>query len=300
MVLASAFSAGLGALARRELAQAPAPDFEQHLEQHLEAILRQARESWSSSFEVPAERFMQHLAGRLPRGTPALDALGRMHTTDLYLACGCALGDDAAIQACDAHCQPALATVLAKLRVPAHQADELVQELRARLFVALPDRPPVIAQYSGRGRLAEWIRVACLRTVLKQRARPSKEIPIEDEILADTPAADSDPELRLLKESYRAEFRDAFREALEALTQRQRSLLRQHFFRQLTVDRLGAMFGVHRSTAARWLAEARQELLQKTRTALSHRLGLDDSEWESVMRLIESRLDVSFRALVER
>ena len=60
-----------------------------------------------------------------------------------------------------------------------------------------------------------------------------------------------------------------------------------------SIDALGALYKVHRATAARWLGRAREQLLSNTRGALSEQLGLADDELSSVMRLIHSRLEVS-------
>jgi RNA polymerase sigma-70 factor, ECF subfamily len=53
------------------------------------------------------------------------------------------------------------------------------------------------------------------------------------------------------------------------------------------------MFGVHRATAARWLARVRHRLQQETLDRLAARLRLGTHEVESVLRLIRSELDVS-------
>jgi len=268
------------------------------LERRLQAVLEEAQQEWGGSFQCPPDEFVRYLARRVPEEQEPDEALGRLHTSDLYLALGCARGSAGALAAFETHCNAATTKVFARLKVPDHQVEEVRQDLRARLFVPRGERSAVILQYTGRGRLAEWVRVACLRTILKQRSRKHLEVPVEQQILADAPTAEPDPELRYLKETYRGEFKDAFREALASLSKRQRALLRMYFFEEKNVDKLGAAFRVHRSTAARWLAEARSALLARTRAALSHRMALADDEWQSVMGLIESRLDITFRSLL--
>jgi RNA polymerase sigma-70 factor (ECF subfamily) len=268
------------------------------LERRLQAILQQAKAAWGGSFQCQPEAFVRYLAERIPEEQHPGEALERLHTSDLYLAFGCASAASGALEAFESHCDAPIMKVVRRLRVPEHQAEEVRQQLRERLFVPRGERPPVIRQYTGRGRLAEWVRIACLRAILKQRSRKHQEVPVEQQILADAPAAEPDPELRYLKETYRVEFKEAFREALASLSKRQRALLRMYFFEDKNVDKLGAAFKVHRSTAARWLAEARGALLARTRAALSHRMALADDEWNSVMGLIESRLDITFRSLI--
>ncbi len=78
-----------------------------------------------------------------------------------------------------------------------------------------------------------------------------------------------------------------------ALSPGERNLLRQHFSDGLTVDEIGALHGVHRATAARRVAKARSQLFAGTRRTLMDNLGLNRSELDSVMRMIESNVHVS-------
>jgi RNA polymerase sigma-70 factor, ECF subfamily len=55
---------------------------------------------------------------------------------------------------------------------------------------------------------------------------------------------------------------------------------------------------VHRSTAARWIAEAREAIVDDTKSLLQARLGSTPSEIQSILTLVKSRLDVSFRRLL--
>ena len=63
--------------------------------------------------------------------------------------------------------------------------------------------------------------------------------------------------------------------------------------RELGIDHIGKVYDVHRATAARWLTRARESLFEMTRSHLRAELGLDDDEFQSLVRLVRSRLDVS-------
>lgn len=52
------------------------------------------------------------------------------------------------------------------------------------------------------------------------------------------------------------------------------------------------MYRVHRATVARWIATLRGTLLERTREALVSRLRLSPAELDSVLRLIDSHLEV--------
>jgi hypothetical protein len=55
--------------------------------------------------------------------------------------------------------------------------------------------------------------------------------------------------------------------------------------------------GVAPSTISRRLAKSREALFVETRRALMERLGVAEEELDSILRLLESRLDLSRGAL---
>lgn len=58
----------------------------------------------------------------------------------------------------------------------------------------------------------------------------------------------------------------------------ERDLLRQHVLHGRTIDEIGAALGVHRGTAARRIARARETLLKGTRRRLMARLRVTRGE----------------------
>ncbi len=68
----------------------------------------------------------------------------------------------------------------------------------------------------------------------------------------------------------------------------------------LNIDRIGALFGMHRSTVARWRASVRRSLLASTREELRRRVPMTESEFESVLALVRSQLVVSIRTALHR
>jgi len=77
-------------------------------------------------------------------------------------------------------------------------------------------------------------------------------------------------------------------------------VLRLHLLDGLNIDRIGQLHDVHRATAARWLASAREALAKDTQRILQARLQVSRSEFESLLRLVRSDLDVSLcRILAE-
>ncbi len=155
-----------------------------------------------------------------------------------------------------------------------------------------------LADYSGRGDLRGWLRVTATRAAVKLSQRTAKRPTVSDERLAELPSGGADADLQYLKALYGAAFRDAFREALEGLETRDKNILRQHFLEGMTIDDLGATYKVHRATAARWIQSARESLLRRTREAFSKSAHLRPAECDSVIRLLESRIDVTLQRLL--
>jgi len=109
------------------------------------------------------------------------------------------------------------------------------------------------------------------------------------------PGAMLDPELALLRDRYRDDVRRAFAEAFAGVTERQRNVLRQYHIDGLTIDKLGTLYRVNRATAARWVAAARQAVLDAMRAKLVERLRVSQGQVDSIVRLVRSQLDVSVR-----
>lgn len=55
-----------------------------------------------------------------------------------------------------------------------------------------------------------------------------------------------------------------------------------------TIDDIARMFQTHRSTAARWLVDAREALAAGTRQHLSAKLGLGEPQLQSLLRLVRT------------
>jgi RNA polymerase sigma-70 factor (ECF subfamily) len=107
------------------------------------------------------------------------------------------------------------------------------------------------------------------------------------------------PELALLRARYRDDFRQAFTAAIATLSARERTLLRLTALDGLTLAQVAPLYGKDLSTISRWLAKARELLLNQTRAGLSERLGLSTGELDSVMRAADSELHLSLARLLQ-
>lgn len=254
----------------------------------------EARAAWPT-LSLSREAF----ALALPSG---LDGPATPRWADLYLATACAQGDREALRQLERRLLPEADAAIRSIEAAPAFVDEVRQRVRTKLLVAEPGRAPRIADYSGRGPLAGWLCVVALRTAmsLRREHRRAEARQGGDERWAVALALPStaDPELEHLKRSYGGELGEALVQACGALPDRERAVLRLYFVDALGIDRIGAIYGVHRSTAARWLQRAREGLLQATRERLAERLRTTPTALSSVDRLVHSQLDVSLGGLL--
>jgi RNA polymerase sigma-70 factor (ECF subfamily) len=241
--------------------------------------------------------FAHELARRLgAAATP--EQLERTHADHVYLAIACAAGDDAAIRRFEADFMGEVDACAHRLRATADQAAEVGGHLRRILFVSEPGRPAATREFSGKGDLRGYLRVMATRDLIRLINKGRKEVGVADEALLDALSPAADAELAFLRDHYRADVDAAMRAALAGLSDDARALLRYHLIDGWSVDRIGALYGVHRSTAARRVTAAREELGAAIRTAVADRLDISLEEVDSIVRLVQSRVDVSIERLL--
>jgi len=266
------------------------------LEARLARALEGARGAWPTVV-LDGSLFTAHLARHLPPDS-SLEALEQLHLGDLYLACACTQGVQTALAAFESHFLPEVNKAVARMKLPSSTMDDVRQQLRQKMLISTSDAPAKLAAYPGTAPLAGWVRAAALWLALDMQRRGSGESSVDDSALPLLVEPGDDPELAYLKSTYRAEFNTAFAQALTALAPRQRNVLRLKFLDGLSIDQLGALYGVHRATAARWVVAAQEALLEETRRLLTERLRLTHTQLDSVLRLISSQIDVNLSRLL--
>ena len=267
----------------------------------LDALLREITDKAAVAYpdiELAEAAFIRHLVSKLPEEAITVAALRDLPAGDLYLAFACAEGIPAALAAFESRILPVVDLALARMNLPADLIDETKQVLRRLLLVGDDTVRPRIADYAGRGELRGWVRVAAAREALRLLRGSEREVPLDRDLLDRGNLPAEDPELRYLKEHYRAEFRAAFRDAIATLSDREKNLLGHQYLDNLTLDEIASLYRVHRATVARWLSRARSQLLRRTHAALRAQLRVSPSELDSILRLIESHLDISLPPLL--
>lgn len=255
---------------------------------------------------APSEEIATSLAtvrARWPQGPEpdatfaALVAAGaaQPRIEDLYLAWWCQRGDVAAIAAFEAAFEDEVRATTARFReLP---ADELRQHLRIKLFVGTTRSAPKIRDYAGNGPLKSWLRTMAVRAFidLVRSNRVHRHEPELDEadLLGFSPAHDT-----AIRSELAAAVKSAFAAAVARLTPRQRVFLRHVYVDHHTLDQIAARYKIHRTTVARTLAAAREQLIAETRAGLIAAIGIDPPELSSVVRELDSHIDLSLSRIL--
>ncbi len=287
--LVAAFVAGLSEGARTRFDDATAAVLAERI--------ATARTAWPG-VDVAASDFARDLARRLGDDASP-EALASCRTSDVYLACAAVAGDPVAQRKVIELLAREVEFAARETRATADQCAEVRGELHRLLFTAEPKRTAAAASYAGRSALATFLKVMATRELVRTVQRGRREVPHEDDQLFALITPGSDPELAILRARYHDGVEGAIRTALGMLEGRSRAVLRYQLVDGWSIDRVGELYGVHRATAARWVATARDELGALIRNEVREKLGITAGEVDSIIRLVQTRLDISFGALAD-
>jgi RNA polymerase sigma-70 factor (ECF subfamily) len=245
-------------------------------------LFRAGKEAWPE-IDVDREAFAAAIARHGDAVTKA---------ADLYLALACVAHDRRAIEAVQALLATELRFAAQKTQASQDQLAEVKARVSRVLFVDEPERPAALRGYSARGDLKSYLRVIARRELVRVVNAGRREVGADDNLI-DCIVPRTDPEISMLRERYRTEVDEALHAAVRTLDDRDRALLRYAFVDNLNVDDIGTLYDVHRATAARWVAAARERLGAAIRDALATRLKIHVDEVDSIVRLVQSKIDIS-------
>jgi RNA polymerase sigma-70 factor (ECF subfamily) len=211
---------------------------------------------------------------------------------DLYLSKAAGRGDAWALRELEA----LLSQIAERLRRRWDQAHaaEAVQAARERLLMGAK----ASSGYAGKGSLKAWLTVIAAHQMASLHRQGHQDL--HSSALEVEPAVSGAVGAELLHARYSSVFKAALREAVASLSRRERVALRLHTRDGLSVDKIGAIFHVHRSTAAKWVADAREKIREALRRSLRTRAGLATAEVESIGDALHRRTDLSLgRVLAE-
>jgi RNA polymerase sigma-70 factor len=211
---------------------------------------------------------------------------------DVSFAARCAAQEPAALAEFDRRFSAVIDTTARRFG-DASFATEVGQLVRVRLLTVADQGKARISEYSGRGDLEKFVQAVTARTALNHLSSHARAAQVQgDDALLALPGGGDDPEIAAMKARYRGEFKAAFARAMASLEDAPRAALRLHYLDGLTLAEIGALYQWSVPTASRRISGAREALLAATRQTMASELKLSNTELDSVLRLIESRLSV--------
>lgn len=240
------------------------------------------------------ERFEAYFRQHAKRGdTPSNSA-----AADMYLACSCAHGLPRALAALESILMLPVARAIASVDPTPTFVEEVVQATREHLLVPEGGGLARIGEYAGRCSLKNWLSTVAVRRAISQLRGQARGRRAVARGQGDMRLVRGSPELDYLRHRYKGVFEEAIRHSIAQLPRQQRLLLRLNLVEGMSIDGLATAYSVGRSTAARWLVQARRVLFESVRRELHARLKLSAGEIDSMAHDIRSQLEVSILRLL--
>ena len=210
--------------------------------------------------------------------------------SDLYLCFACIESDIEALRTIESEGLQVARAAISRINREADFVQEVLQEVWDKLLVG-PNAK--IRQYSGRGPLLGWIRVAAARVALdhcrSKGVRRLREVELTEQLAAHS----ANPETFLTKARLGPAFQEAIQRAVDALAAQDRNVLRMHVSGGCSIDEIGRAYKVHRATAARWIDRSRTRIYDAVRCELcAQDSKLTESEFKSLANLLRSQLEL--------
>jgi RNA polymerase sigma-70 factor (ECF subfamily) len=218
---------------------------------------------------------------------------------DLYLACACVERLPAAAAEFLSRFANRIPKYLGRLARDADLTAEVRQIVVTRCIVADGDGPPALEGYSATGSLEGWVRATAVREAIAlNRQRDRNTGNVEAALEARMPWVDQ--EISLFKQIYREPVSRAFAAACQGLDANHRALLRLHYVEGVTTAALANMYNISRATLIRRLAAARESLLNRVKATLRSDAGITDQDFDSVLRLVKSQIDLRLSTVLKQ
>jgi RNA polymerase sigma-70 factor len=179
------------------------------------------------------------------------DLVLQLHTTDLYLAGSCGIGDERAwCRFGDVYGRYIRYVVQRRTRAN-EPARELCDSILVELF--MPDRSGLsrITSYDGRSSLAQWLRVIVAHRVANERARKANRMEYLDVDEMRDDAALASVETTEQSQDFTDAVNSALADACRQLTRTERLILLWRYEDSLRLGEIASLLGVHISTVTR-------------------------------------------------
>jgi RNA polymerase sigma-70 factor (ECF subfamily) len=237
--------------------------------------LARGRRAWPG-IELSAEQ----LAAYMKKWTPSGDAATRCELhADVYLACACSLGVAGALEALERSIMADVPKAIGRVSSEPSFVADVAADLRLALLTGADGKPSLLDRYQGRGPLRSFVMVLAMRRAIDGKRR-QKEIATSPSGLHALAAA-SPSTARVGSSELSEAFLLALKEKLSLLPPRERNVLRLHIVDGIPADAIARMYGVHRATATRWIADVKRAIFDETRAALQAQFDMSPATFES-------------------
>ncbi|MEM9069395.1 MAG: sigma-70 family RNA polymerase sigma factor [Myxococcota bacterium] len=263
----------------------------------LQDALAQGQTRWG--FALDAETFVRFVGQRVAEGADPVEAIGALALDDLYLACACLEGDERAVEILESVVVAELPKAVKRIDSRPEFVREVVDELRVRLVVGQEGKVPRLARYQGRGSLRSFGMVLAMRSAVDHKRRAAKGEFVDVLELLQIPAAIDTADAGISRAELREPVARALKDALAALPVRERNVLRMHLVDEVSAIAIGRMYGVHRSTATRWITTAREQVLEFVRVRLMAELNLDSAAFNSLAKSLADGVELTLTTFLD-
>ena len=235
---------------------------------------------------------------------------------DLCLIIACEKGDETAWSDLVKNFDSTVKSAARKYAKNAEDAEDLASSIWAELYGLKRDArgnvKSKLAYYSGRGRLAGWLRAVTNQLAVDQFRKESKFVQIEEarefENLANESAANSDsiklvhgsdnPEENFSAKQTQKDVSNALKQAIDELEVEDRLILKLYYFDDLKLKDIGATLGFHEATASRKLVRIQTEIRKSVERILQSRHGWQREEVARNLADAASKLGVNFEKML--
>jgi RNA polymerase sigma-70 factor, ECF subfamily len=217
------------------------------------------------------------------------------HAPDLFLAIACTAGDQAAIRHFDRVFVSQVDARVTRFDLSPDRLDDLRQKLRTKLLMG---PSPGIGSYRGRAPLGAWLHVTAVRVAIDVAA----VVPANDRMdidLLEITATGQNPEIEATRTLHQERFQVALEESFQVLTSREKTILRLHVVDGLNIDAIGAIYGVHRATAARWLVGIRTRVYEQLKREFALRWKATSSDLRSLVSLLRDHIHITAKRVLD-
>jgi RNA polymerase sigma-70 factor len=259
------------------------------------------------ALELQLEHFKSHVIWVVERNLEpdassqaAINFIGALHTSDLYLGLACARQTEAAWDRFNTLYRKYIDDLATSVTPTKNAAADLADNVLADLFLPDHSGQSRIASYQGRSSLATWLRVIISHRATNERKRLSNNTESLESIqdIADETALNK-MAVSLRACRYGRVIGESLRYSCQCLTDRERLILLLRYDNCLQLGQIGRLLGVHQSTITRQIEGACKKLREAVIANLLTKHKLDRAAIDECAADILDNPSYSILSLIE-